>query len=169
MRKPYLVHNIERLGCDGWSAILRLFLARANTYKAVFPDGGEGDLAAGRADCLALDGATIVPWWGMADSSEVSGPLNDAAKALFLSPGLRLWHFELWQNDELVLSLEDFTLCIVHVSATELDDLKALITEPNLLEAINLRRDPGIQPVTMTSEEMDFLIEQLQPSRPKEY
>ncbi|MGE5675682.1 MAG: hypothetical protein ACM3XM_17675, partial [Mycobacterium leprae] len=85
------------------------------------------------------------------------------------SPGLRLWHFELWQNDELVLSLEDFTLCIVHVSATELDDLKALITEPNLLEAINLRRDPGIQPVTMTSEEMDFLIEQLQPSRPKEY
>ncbi|WP_305784625.1 hypothetical protein [Symbioplanes lichenis] len=80
-------------------------LARADAFRVHVPDG-DGPLSEGRPEFLALPGVEVGPWDGMRDAVEISGPLTEDARELFLR--LRLWDFQLVRAGTVSLQVGDF-------------------------------------------------------------
>lgn len=161
-RRPCLIHSIRKL--EGlWLAVFGFYLEKATGFRAFFPDHPE--LSEGKEDFLDLPFVSVGEWGGMKDCAEVSGPLSPQASALLRRAQdrrnqLRLWSFELLLNDQALLRLEDFTLCLVFPTDKELEELKGLGVDISRLEQVDLHPQVAQAVEPMSDDEVDVLREE---------
>ena len=121
--RHFVIHSISRY--DRWKDFFSTILEHITAYKVFIPDhdldSPEGPLTQGKSDFLSLPGISIADWQGMADSIEISGPMTEQARSVFLKfqqdafDGFmpQLWSFQ-FQDEQgrVILRVEDFTVCL---------------------------------------------------------
>jgi hypothetical protein len=179
MRRTFLIHHIPVF--KGWEICFRSIMEKSDTFRIIFQgneDASDADdlLNAGKQEFLYLPALTISPYAGMANSIEVTGELNKAARELFLTfmtpafggykPGL--WSFQFLQGDDALLRIEDFTVALLFLEESEVEELLAQgIDGANLEEIDNFSAEapqPDVEVMNWNKEELAFLTSQLKES-----
>lgn len=146
--------------------LIGLCLARASSFRAYFPEGGE--LGGGKQLFAGVPEATITLWDGMANCSCVEAPLSPAARALMAEWVLptrdqrTLWQYELLQNSRIILRVQDFSVYMVRVSETELISFSKHGIDTSLWEPITFHAQPGVEPENVTEDDIHFLRSELE-------
>ena len=136
MRKAFVIHNIS--GFKGWETCFQSIMEKADTFRIIFQgnrdafDTDEG-LNAGKQAFLNVPSITISPYEGMENSIEVTGKLNRVARELFLTytaPSFHgekpdLWSFQFLKGNNVMLRVEDFTVCLLFLEESDVEDLLA--------------------------------------------
>ncbi|TGB03662.1 hypothetical protein [Halobacillus salinus] len=118
-----------------WKRVFEYAIDHSTSFSIVFPEGepdDENPLLTGKSDFLRLEEVTVNTWDGMADSIIVSGRLcNEALNTFrkymtpsFSNEGALLWHFDLFNEMNPVMSISDFHVCILHLDQQALDVMK---------------------------------------------
>lgn len=164
-RSSYLLHSTGRWP-NLWIAVLDYYLDRATGFRAFFPDDPE--LAMGKDEFLNLPFVSAGEWDGMKGCCEVAGPLTPQARQLLQvaresDHEIRLWSFELLLQDQPLLRLEDFSVCLVFATEAELGELERLGADISRLEKVELhpRFEPETEVSQMTEQDVEALRTEL--------
>ncbi|MBD6620823.1 hypothetical protein FNW02_35000 [Komarekiella sp. 'clone 1'] len=143
-------------------SILDFYLQKADRFRAYFPGGEE--LSGSRPDFLALEGVSVQPWSGMMGCIVVEGTLTPAAKALIRERGnfdedgcyhsLQLWSYELVNETEVLLRIEDFSVWIVFATLDELQSLEKQKLPVSEWQEISLESEEGVTPLPMDASDL---------------
>ncbi|WP_053366320.1 hypothetical protein [Bacillus sp. FJAT-27245] len=120
---PYFVIS-HTSSTDGWEKLFTSILNASDSFTIYYPDGefdSENPLMGGKVDFEGLKNIVIEPWGGMENSISINGKLNDFSRSIFLKlqePSFEgskpmLWYFKLYKNNTLLLTIEDFTVCLL--------------------------------------------------------
>ncbi|MCA0983529.1 hypothetical protein LCL89_05610 [Halobacillus yeomjeoni] len=125
--------NINDLA--NWKNIFEYAVKNSTRFSIVFPEGDPDDenpLLTGKNDFLNLENISISSWYGMDNSVKISGELcNESLNTFykyitpsFTNEGSSLWHFELWDDSQPILSISDFNVCILNLDNQALNAIK---------------------------------------------
>ncbi|MEH6944110.1 hypothetical protein [Bacillus sp. JJ722] len=123
-----------------WEKVFHIVFNYCDSYKIIYPNGdfsNDNPLMTGRLDFEKLEGLTIEIFDGMEDSIALAGKLTKEARQLFklfLSPSFEgdkpdLWWFKLYKKDVLIMTVEDFTVCLIEKATSLLTDNGVDITK----------------------------------------
>lgn len=147
MRRAFLIHNIP--GFKGWETCFRYIMEKSDTFQIIFQgpsDAFDTDgLNAGKREFLNMPSITISPYGGMENSIEVTGELNRVAREVFLSyitPAFQgykpdLWSFQFLKGNQVMLRVEDFTVALLFLEESEVEDLLAQGVDGTNLQEID--------------------------------
>ncbi|MBW4689358.1 MAG: hypothetical protein KME40_30770 [Komarekiella atlantica HA4396-MV6] len=165
-RSSFLVQGTPQIQ----QSILDFYLRKANRFRAYFPGGEE--LSGSRPDFLALEGVSVQPWSGMAGCIVVDGTLTPAAKALIRERGnfdeeghyhpLQLWSYELVNETEVLLRIEDFSVWIVSATLDELQSLEKQKLPVSKWQEISLESEEGVTPLPMDESDLEQTAQAIQ-------
>lgn len=147
--------------------ILDFYLKKADRFRAYFPGGEE--LSGSRPDFLALEGVSVQPWSGMVGCIVVEGTLTPAARALIRERGkfeedgcyhpLQLWSYELVNETEVLLRIEDFSVWMVFATLNELQSLEKQKIPVSEWREISLEPEVGGMPLTLDTSQLEQLTQ----------
>lgn len=165
-REPYLLPSIDRMEKRIWTRVFQFYLERSDWFWAYFPEDDE--LNRWEDEFLALPNVSVGEWEGMKDCKVVHGSLGADARKLFHNvhdpvDGRYPWQYELYRGTELLLRVEDFTLCHVFATREELQELRGDGIDTNLFERESLQTGHGTdeQPIPFSEEEVEDLRRRL--------
>lgn len=181
MKRTFLVHSIPHF--KGWKICFHSLMEKSDTFRIIFQgnrDASDADeyLNAGKREFLNLPAITISPYKGMENSIEVTGELNKVARELFLNfmedafHGYKpdLWSFQFLQGNDVKLRVEDFSVGLLFLEESEVEDLLAQgVDEANLEEFDNFSietRQPDVEVLSWNKDELSALANQFQKSFP---
>ncbi len=147
MKRTFLVHHIP--GFKGWETCFRFIIEKSDTFRIIFQgntDASDADefLNAGKREFLNIPSITISAYEGMENCIEVIGELNIATRKLFLTfmtPSQPdLWSFQFLKGNDVMLRVEDFTVGLFFLEASDVEDLLAQgVDGLNVLEIDNFQ------------------------------
>lgn len=160
-RRAYLLPTMP---AQEWSTFIWAMLSRSDLFVGYFPRAEY--LAFGRQAFAELEGAEIAPWTGMEDSEAIRVALTDEVRKFIFDletehpPGShpKLWTYDLYAKNEILLHAHDFNLYLVFASEQDLRHLSDLGIEINEWEEIELPFDKGIDETRLDSTFVDQLI-----------
>jgi hypothetical protein len=172
MKRTFLVHNIPRF--KGWKTCFHSLMEKSDTFRIIFQgnsDTSDTDalLNAGKKEFLLLPSITISPYEGMENSIEVTGALNRVAREFFLTfmaPAFDgytpdLWSFQFLKGEDVLLRVEDFTVALLFLEESDVEDLLAQgVDRTNLEEIDNFSaeaRQSDVEVVSWSKEDKDAL------------
>ena len=148
MRKAFLIHSIS--GFKGWETCFYFIMDKSDTFRIIFQSQSdtldEDGLNAGKPQFLETPSITVSPYGGMENSIEATGELNMAARETFLiymEPSFHgyksdLWSFQFLKGNDVMLRVEDFTVGLLFLEESEVEELLAQgIDGADLLEIDN--------------------------------
>lgn len=101
-----------------WKKTLQYFLNVADTFIGYFPQ--DERLGHGFQELSGASGAVVGEWKGMKGCRKVTAPLSTYVKAVVLriegsadNIESKLWSYVLLRGGQVILSVEDFTVCLV--------------------------------------------------------
>lgn len=108
-----------------WKEIFLSALNYSDEFKVIFPKGSysiDNPLQAGMIDIQSLKNTSIESFDGMDDSIAISGRISEKEKSILkklVSPSFDkeipdLWWFTLYNNNQEIITISDFTVCIIH-------------------------------------------------------
>lgn len=157
-RSSFLVKHTPQIQ----QGILDFYLQKADRFRAYFPGGEE--LSGSRPDFLALEGVTVQPWSGMVGCIVVEGTLTPAARALIRERGnfeedgcyhpLQLWSYELVNETEVLLRIEDFSVWIVFATLDELQSLETQKIPISEWQEISFAPEEGVTPLPIDASDL---------------
>ena len=124
-------------------------MEQADIFQIIFQSHSDASdaegLNAGKQEFLAMPSITISPYKGMENSIEVTGKLNMVVRELFLSymePSFQGWKSDLWsfqflKGNEVMLRVEDFSVCLLFLEENEVEDLLAQGVDGTNLQEID--------------------------------
>lgn len=151
-----------------FAAFLSLCLDRASYARLYFPD--ESELGHGKQLFCSLPTATVAPWSGMEKCLMASFPLDSISTELvraWLDPNderQSLWKYDLWSGDGLFLRVEDFGVCLVLASPSDLKEFQSRGLDTRLWESVNLSGEPGLTTQPLSEEELRRMRDDLEGS-----
>lgn len=147
--------------------ILDFYLKKADRFRTYFPGGEE--LSGSRPDFLALEGVSVQPWSGMVGCIVVEGTLTPAARALIRERGkfaedgcyhpLQLWSYELVNETEVLLRIEDFSVWMVFATLAELQSLEEQKVPVSQWQQISLEPEVGVTPLPMDTSDLEQITQ----------
>jgi len=147
-------------------AFLSLCLNRATSARLYFPD--EPELGRGKQVFCSMPRATVSKWNGMDKCVMASFPLDPIAMEL-LRPWLdsneerqSLWKYDFLSGDELFLRVEDFGVCLVLASLSDLKEFESRGLDTRLWESVSLTGEPGLTTERISDEELRRMREDLE-------
>lgn len=180
MRRAFLIHHIP--GFKGWETCFHSLIEKSDTFRIIFQgnrDAFDADelFNAGKQEFLHLPSVTISPYEGMENSIEVTGELNMVAREVFLTfmaPSKPdLWSFQFLKRNDVMLRVEDFTVGLLFLEESEVDDLLAQgVDGLNLLEIDSFSagvRQSDIEVVSWSKDELSSLDDLLQTTFPADH
>ncbi len=160
-------------GFKGWETCFRSIMEKSDTFRIIFQGASntfdEEGLNAGKRVFLTMPSLTITPYAGMENSIEATGELNTAAREAFqtfMAPAFQgetpdLWSFQFLQGETVMLRVEDFTVALLFLEESEVEELLAQGVDGAELEEIeNFSigvREPGIEVVGWDKDELSSL------------
>ncbi len=177
MQRTFLVRHTPSF--KGWETCFHSLMEKSDTFRIIFKgnrDTSDADafLNAGKWEFLNLPSVTISAYEGMENSIEVTGELSMAARELFqtfMAPAFEGWKPELWsfqflQGNEVLLRIEDFTVGLLFLQESDVEDLLAQGVEGlNVLEIDNFSagaHQSGVEVVRLNKDELPSLADVLQ-------
>ena len=122
----YLVPMVDNLD---WKKTLQYFLSAADTFIGYFPQ--DEQLGHGFQELSRAPGAVVGEWKGMKGSRKVTAPLSTYVKDFVLrreeaSDNIesKLWSYALLREGQVILSVEDFTVCLVYLTGDDIRKIK---------------------------------------------
>lgn len=117
---------------SNWHEIFVFCLQYADSFSVRLLKSDDIKNEGFRALC-SLPEVTITNWWGTKDGIEIRGPLTDEARNLlyelqepaFYGECPELWDLKLFSQGREVLSIDDFTQRLIHLTDEEIDFLMA--------------------------------------------
>lgn len=150
--------------------ILDFYLKKADMFRAYFPGGEE--LSGSRPDFLSLEEVSVQPWSGMMGCIVVEGALTSAAKALIRERGkfdedgcyhpLQLWSYELVNETEVLLRIEDFSVWLVFATLDELQSLEKQKIFVSQWQEISFEPEEGVTPLPMDESDLEQITQALE-------
>ena len=177
MKRTFLVHHIP--GFKGWETCFHSLMEKSDTFRIIFQgnrDAFDADtlLNAGKQEFLNMPSITTSPYGGMENSIEVVGELNVVAREVFLTfmaPAFQGWKPDLWsfqfsKGNDVILRVEDFTVGLLFLEESEVEDLLAQgVDGLNLLEIESFsagERQSDVEVVSWSKDELSSLADLLQ-------
>ncbi len=177
MKRTFLVHSIS--GFKEWATCFHSLMEKSDTFRIIFQgnrDASDADafLNAGKREFLNMPSITISAYEGMENSIEVTGELNEAARELFqtfMAPAFQgwkpdLWSFQFLKGNEVLLRIEDFTVGLLFLEESDVEDLLARGVEGlNVLEIDNFSvgaHQSDVEVVSLSKDELSSLADVLQ-------
>lgn len=113
------------LNPNNWHEIFVFCLKHADTFNIRFCNKEENESFHA---FFSLPGISVANWVGMQDGIEIRGPLTEEVRDLFYQlqePAFRgkqpkVWDFKLFSQGREVLSIDDFTNRLIHLTQGEL-------------------------------------------------
>ena len=180
MKRTFLVHHIP--GFKGWETCFHALMEKADTFRIIFQgnrDAFDADevVNAGKQEFLNMPSITISPSEGMENSIEVTGELNLVAREVFLTfmaPSTpELWSFQFLKGNDVMLRVEDFTVGLLFLEESEVEDLLAQgVDGLNLLEIDSFSvgvRQSDVEVVSWSKDELSSLADLLQTTFPADH
>ncbi|MEH1839541.1 MAG: hypothetical protein V7L20_12395 [Nostoc sp.] len=144
--------------------ILDFYLKKADRFRAYFPGGEE--LSGSRPDFLALEEVSVQPWSGMVGCIVVEGTLTPAARALIRERGKfeedgcynpleQLWSYELVNDTEVLVRIEDFSVWMVFATLDELQSLEKQKIPVSEWQEISFEPEEGVTPLPMDKTDLE--------------
>jgi len=148
MKRTFLIHHIA--GFKEWETCFHFIMEKSDTFRIIFQgnrDASDIDefLNAGKQEFLNLPILTISAYEGMENSIEVTGELNRVARELFLTfmaPAFHgrkpdVWSFQFLKGMDALLRVEDFTVGLLFLEESDVEDLLAQSVDGTNLEEID--------------------------------
>lgn len=166
MKKQFIIYNISSF--KGWESCFHYCMESSDNFKIIFQgdkdDTTAGELNIGKKEFLDLPLITISPYEGMKNSIQVAGELNKAAQELFQNFmvssfegfGPDLWSFRLLKGDVVNLRVEDFSVALLFLDESELEDLSARDIDTKNLEEVDFSLAAGEESVVVPMSESDL-------------
>ncbi len=180
MKRRFLVHHIP--GFKGWETCFHSLMEKSDTFRIIFQGNrnafdADTFLNAGKQEFLKLPSITISAYEGMENSIEVTGELNIVAREVFLtfmSPSKpNLWSFQFLKGNDVMLRVEDFTVGLLFLEESEVEDLLAQGVEGlNLLEIDSFsggESQSDVKVVSWGEDEFSCLADLLQTTFPADH
>lgn len=135
MRRTFLIPNISAF--QAWETCFHSLMEKSDLFRIIFQvhsDAFDADgLNAGKQEFLKLPSITVSPYEGMENSIEVTGELNMVARKVFqtlMTPSFHgwksaLWSFQFLKGNDVMLRVEDFTVGLLFLEESEVEDLLA--------------------------------------------
>jgi hypothetical protein len=148
MKKEFVIHSIANF--KGWEGCFHYLMERSDNFKIIFQgekdDTTAGELNTGKKEFLNLPLLAISTYAGMENSIELAGELNKAAQELFQNfmassfNGLKpdLWSFQFLKGNLVNLRVEDFSVGLLFLDESELEDLTSRDIDTKNLEEVDL-------------------------------
>jgi hypothetical protein len=173
MKRTFYVNSIP--GFKGWETCFRFLMEKSDTFRIIFQgnrDAFDADeyLNTGGKEFLNIPSITISPYEGMENSIKVTGELNIVAREVFLTflaPSQPdLWSFQFLKGNDVMLRVEDFTVGLLFLEESEVEDLLAQgVDGLNLLEIDSFSagvHQSDIEVVSWSKDELSSLADLLQ-------
>jgi hypothetical protein len=143
MIEPIVIQNI--VSTAEWRTIFEYALSYGNQFAVTFPAGEydvENPLLGGKKKLERLSGLLVTASTEMENGVFLSGELNKDSSALFneyMTPSYNgfkpvLWNFQLLKDDEPILEVSDFTVCILYNTAPMKQFLQSANIDIDLLK-----------------------------------
>ena len=180
MKRTFLVHHIP--GFKGWETCFHSLMEKSDTFRIIFQGNGDAFdadefLNAGKQEFLNMPSITLSPYEGMENSIEVTGELNTGTREVFLTfmaPSQPdLWSFQFLKGNDVMLRVEDFTVGLLFLEESEVEDLLAQGVEGlNLLEIDSFsggESQSDVKVVSWGEDEFSCLADLLQTTFPADH
>ncbi len=180
MKRTFLVHYIP--GFKGWETCFHSLMEKSDTFRIIFQgnrDASDADelLNAGKQEFLNMPLITISPSEAMENSIEVTGELNTVTREVFLTfmaPSQPdLWSFQFLKGNDVMLRVEDFTVGLLFLAESEVEDLLAQgVDGLNVLEIDSFsggKRQSDVEVVSWSKDEFSSLADLLQTTFPADH
>ena len=165
MKRTFLIHHIP--GFKAWETCFHALIQKSDTFRIIFQGtkyafDADDLLNAGKQEFLNIPSITISPYQGMENSIEVTGQLNMLAREVFqtfMAPSQpALWSFQFLQGNDVMLRVEDFTVGLLFLEESEVEDLLAQgVAGLNLLEIDSFSLEASQSDVEVVSWSKDQL------------
>ncbi|MBP2242389.1 hypothetical protein J2Z40_002963 [Cytobacillus eiseniae] len=117
-----IIHHISSFPM--WKNIFIAALNHCDQFEVFYPNGDfdeENPLMTRKLDFEKLENISKSPWDGMDNSVCIRGNITkiskdliyESVKSSFIGDKPDLWHFQLFKEGELLLTVADFTVCHV--------------------------------------------------------
>lgn len=123
------VYLVPIMNNPDWKKTLQYFLNVADTFIGYFPQ--DELLGHGFRELSEAPGAVVGGWRGMKGCRKVTAPLSTYVKEIVLrieesvdNIESKLWSYVLLKDGQVILSVEDFTVCLVFLTGDDLKKIK---------------------------------------------
>jgi len=116
------IHLVPIMNNPDWKKTLQYFLDVADTFIGYFPQ--DERLGHGFQELSGAPGAVVGEWKGMKGCRKVTASLSTYVKEVILRIESKLWSYVLLKDGQVILSVEDFTVCLVFLTVDDLEKIE---------------------------------------------